>query len=215
MEGGLVERVKEAGRASPAETVMLVLVALAIVGGSALVFLRRSEPPPPPMERSRAAGEAEGAPGPQASPPAEKVLVHVSGLVAAPGVYELAQDSRVKDAIAAAGGPRDGGDIEALNLAAPLSDGQKITVTRPGEPAASQPAVIDGAAAAAGPSGKINLNTASAAELDALPSIGPVIAERILSFRQQKGRFTSVAQLQDVEGIGPKKYEGVKDLVTV
>jgi competence protein ComEA len=215
MERGLVERMRDAGRASPAETVMLVLVALAIVGGSLLVFVRRSEPPPPPMERSRAAREAEGAPDPDASPPAKKVLVHVSGLVSAPGVYELAHDSRVQDAIAAAGGPRDGGDIEALNLAAPLSDGQKIIVARPGEPAASQPALLDGAAASPGPSGKINLNTASAAELDALPSIGPVIAERILVFRQQKGRFTSVAQLRDVEGIGPKKYEGVKDLVTV
>lgn len=218
METGLSERVKDSFRASPAEMVLLCLVGLAIVGGAALIFVRRSDPPPPPIERVRAASSAEEASSAKpTAAPAKTLLVHVAGMVAAPGVYELPEGSRVKDAISAAGGPKDGGDIQALNLAAPLTDGQKISVGKPGQTMAAEPPVAGASSAMAeAPSGdKINLNTATSAELDSLPSIGPVLAERILSFRQQKGRFTSVSQLKDIEGIGPKKYEGIKDLVTV
>lgn len=221
MEVNLLERIKGAGKASPAEIVLLVLVGAVIVGGSALVFFRKSEPEPPPIERIQAAASNE-----QAARHADRkatgkvVLVHVAGMVVAPGVYELPENSRIKDAIAAAGGPKDGGDIDALNLAAPLSDGQKITVGRPGEAAPVAQSSMTGVAAGGLTAGsatgaKINLNTATLAEHDTLPSIGPVLAERILAFRHEKGRFTSVSQLRDIEGIGPKKYDGLKDLVTL
>lgn len=219
METGLRERYRDSFRASPAEMVLLCLVGLTIVGGAALIFVRKSDPPPPPIERIRAASSAKEASGAKPTPaPAKTLLVHVAGMVAAPGVYELPEGSRVKDAISAAGGPKDGGDIQALNLAAPLTDGQKISVGKPGETMAAAEPPVAGASvgtAGSGSGGKINLNTATSAELDSLPSIGPVLAERILSFRQQKGRFTSVSQLKDIEGIGPKKYEGIKDLVIV
>jgi len=155
----------------------------------------------------------------QAAPsktPSRTLLVHVAGLVTTPGVYELADGSRVKDAVAAAGGPKPGADIDALNLAAVLSDGQKILVGAPGQ-ALAEPATSNFGGPAAGPTpaAKVNLNAATQAELESLPSIGPVMAQRILSLRQQKGKFTSIKQLQDVPGVGPKKFEALKDLVTV
>lgn len=221
MERKWLERWRDAARASPSEVVLLLLVGIAVVGGSALVFVRKSEPPPPPIQRLRSSEDAGHVNPSQAeSAPAKTVLVHVAGLVAAPGVYELPGGSRVKDAIAAAGGPKDGGDIDALNLAASLSDGQKITVGKPGEPVEMAAAPMGGPGSgvwgeSVPASAKVNLNTATAAQLDTLPSIGPVLAERILAFRQQAGGFRSISQLKDVTGIGSKKYEGIKDLVTV
>jgi competence protein ComEA len=141
------------------------------------------------------------------------MVVHVAGRVRNPGVYELAEGSRVTDAIAAAGGPLEGADGNALNLAAPISDGQKITLTKPGE--ASPPDDAGGGAFGAAPGGKINLNTATQAQLEELPSVGPVIAQRIIAYRLTKGRFTSVRQLMEVSGVGPKKFESMKDLATV
>lgn len=218
MEKRFLEHLRDAARASPAEMVLLVVVGIAILGGSALVLIRRSDPPPPRIERTGTAAAGGITHVSKAGPPSRKtVVVHVAGLVAAPGVYELPGDSRVKDAIAAAGGPKDGGDVDALNLAAPLTDGQKITVGKPGHGTAPPEGAYAGTSGSGQPVAgqKIDLNTATAAELDTLPSIGPVLAERILSFRQKKGGFTSVSELRDIEGIGPKKYEGIKDLVTV
>ena len=134
-------------------------------------------------------------------------MVHVAGSVATPGLYRLNAGSRVQDAIEAAGGPADGADVHALNLAELITDGQKIFV-----PAAGQP----GVAAPAGPqpAGKLNLNTATQEQLEELPGIGPVLAERIVQFREREGGFQSVRQLLEIEGIGPKKFEGIEDLLT-
>jgi len=226
MEGNFAERLRGLGRASPAELALLALLAISIVGGSALVFIRRSEPPAPQMSKTAATfhqqssvsaappGSAGGADKKQA--PSKTLLVHVAGLVTTPGVYELADGSRVKDAVAAAGGPKPGADIDALNLAAVLSDGQKIVVVAPGQaPAESTTANFGGSGAGPTHATKVNLNAATQADLESLPSIGPVMAQRILSLRQQKGKFTSIKQLQDVPGVGPKKFEALKDLVTV
>lgn len=192
----LLRRAADYARAAPGEVGLIALLSAAIVAGSAFLFVRSNEPAPPPMQRTEARAEVE-----------RVLVVHVAGAVAAPGVYELPMGSRVRDAIAAAGGPAEGADLDSLNLAALLSDGEKVHVPKAGEAAGS-----DGAGAA---QGKLNLNSATARQLETLPGIGPVLAERIVAYRQMKGRFTSIRQLLEVEGIGAKKYEAIKGLVTV
>jgi competence protein ComEA len=182
-----------------------------------------------------AAGSAEGAPA--ASTPADPaggaaaagggtVIVHVAGAVGSPGVVELPQGARVRDAVAAAGGARADADLAAVNLARPLADGEQVYIPVPGEtpPAAAGGGAAAGAAGSAGaagaggvgaPSGPLNLNTADAAALDTLPGIGPVLAERIVAYRTQHGPFPDVPALTDVPGIGPAILESVAELVTV
>ncbi|MDI6688898.1 MAG: ComEA family DNA-binding protein [Actinomycetota bacterium] len=138
-----------------------------------------------------------------------EVVVHVCGAVKAPGVYELSGTKRVTDAIQIAGGPTPEANLDALNLAAKLVDGQKIYVPKEGEsisPTLSGNGTVDG---------PINLNTASVEQLDQLPGIGPVLAQRIIEYRESNGGFKSIDDLQKVEGIGPKKFEQIKDKVTV
>ncbi len=135
------------------------------------------------------------------------LTVHVGGWVANPGLVELLQGARVADAIAAAGGTLPGAAIDALNLAAALVDGEQVIV--PG------PAGSDSTEAAAGEGGgPIHLNRATAAELDELPGIGPVIAQRIVDYRETKGPFETVEDLLDVPGIGEAKLASIRDLVT-
>jgi competence protein ComEA len=205
-EAGVFQRISDAARASRSELLLVVLLGLAIVGTGAVVLLRSSDPPAPPVERVVAQTEASASPS-----PAKQVVVHVSGQVNKPGVYELPEGSRVQDAVAAAGGPLAESDSNALNLAAVIADGQKVTVPKPGEAVAADP----GSATEPGmPAGKINLNLATPAQLEELPGVGPVLAERIVAHRQ-KGRFTSPRQLMEVSGFGPKKYEALKDQITV
>ena len=167
------------------------------------------------------AGRADevAAPATSASPfaPAQPdvLYVHVAGAVARPGLYALPGGSRVVDAIAAAGGIADGGDQAAVNLAREVSDGEQIVVPMVGEapPAATG---SGGASGAAGDdAGVVDLNTADAAALDSLPRIGPALAERILAWRDENGRFASVEDLLAVPGIGEKLLEGLRDRVRV
>ena len=139
---------------------------------------------------------------------AASVFVHVSGAVAAPGLYVLHDGARVVDAVAAAGGFAAGADETAVNLARPISDGEQLHVPVLG-------AVGDPAAPAETGDGRVNLNTADAAALDTLPRIGPAMAARIIEWRDANGRFTSVEDLLSVPGIGDKMLEALRDLVTV
>lgn len=209
MERGWFSRLADVARASPGELALVAILALTIVGGSALVFFRTDQTPPPPIRKVAAAKPTQQ--------PAKAVFVHVAGMVKAPGVYQLSEGSRVKDAIDAAGGPQEGADLEPLNLAALLNDGEKILVTRPGQvvPPGVQAAGAAGLSSSSPGAAKVNLNTATAVQLEELPNIGPVLAQRIIAHRQSKGNFTSVKQLMEVSGVGPKKYEGLKDLVVV
>jgi competence protein ComEA len=153
------------------------------------------------------------------------VVVHVVGQVARPGVVTLPAGSRVRDAVAAAGGASRGADLAALNLARPLVDGEQVHVPRPGEaPAAvggpgGSAAGGAGGAASAGPgaagTGPVNLNTATTAVLEELPGVGPVLAQRIVDWRTAHGRFTSVGELAEVSGIGEKMFTQLQDKVTV
>ena len=145
-----------------------------------------------------------------------EVVVHVAGAVQAPGVYRLAPGARVIDAVQAAGGLTADSNSDAVNLAALLADGQRVYVPRVGEVApvvvAGDPAPPDGTSPPAGP---VNLNTATADDLDTLPGVGPATAATILAYRDQHGPFASVEDLADVRGIGPAKLDALRGLVTV
>jgi len=154
---------------------------------------------------------------------ANAVVVNVVGAVRAPGVVRVAAGARVIDAVTAAGGATPDADLERLNLAAPVADGSRIAVPKFGEaPPALDPAAVAGApaggeapaggGAAAGP---VNLNTASAAQLEELPGIGPATAKAIIDDRTRNGRFATVDDLGRVRGIGDAKLAALRDLVTV
>lgn len=137
------------------------------------------------------------------------VLVHVAGAVVSPGIYRLRGGDRVVDAIAAAGGFAAQAARDAVNLARPLTDGEQLSV--PSREAAAPP----GGAGAATSQARIDLNTATVAELDTLPRIGPALAQRIVDWRTANGRFTSVDDLRAVPGIGDKMLQSLRALVTV
>ena len=148
-----------------------------------------------------------------AEPPPE-VVVDVVGAVATPGLYRLDDGSRIADAIALAGGATRKANLSAVNLAAPLLDGTQIVVPRKGDqvPAPSAAgAAVPGSAGA--PGAPIHLNSASLEELETIPGVGPVTAQRIVEFREQNGPFRSVEELDAVSGIGPKRLEQMRELV--
>ena len=147
-----------------------------------------------------------------ASVEARTVFVHVGGAVVEPGVRELAEGARVQDAVDAAG--------DALNLARVLADGEQIVVPSQEEAVLEPGAAVDGGdagsrAAASPTGGKIDLNRATAAELDALPGVGPSTAEKIVADREANGPFRTVEDLKRVSGIGDKKFADLADLVCV
>jgi competence protein ComEA len=142
-----------------------------------------------------------------------KVTVHVAGAVTKPGVYELDSDARVIDAVESAGGGVPDADLNRLNLAAKVADGQRVLVQRVGEAAAAPGA--PGGSASADATALINLNSATPAELEMLPGIGPTLAEAIIAERERRGGFRSVNELRDVRGIGEKRYADLKDKVTI
>jgi competence protein ComEA len=142
--------------------------------------------------------------------------VHVAGAVAKPGVYDLDAGARVIDAIEAAGGGAPDADLNRLNLAAKVADGQRVLVQRVGEaaPAGSASPGASGGGSA-DPSGLVSLNSATQVELEALPGIGPTLAEAIITEREGRGGFRSVNELRDVRGIGEKRFADLKDKVTI
>jgi competence protein ComEA len=142
------------------------------------------------------------------APRAAAALVHVVGAVRRAGVYRVPAGRRIEDAIRLAGGATRHADLQAINLAAKVADGQQVVVPRRGAtPAAAAP----GGASSA----PINLNTATAEQLDTLDGVGPSTAEKILTFRQQHGGFSSLDDLTQIPGIGPKKLAALKPQVTL
>lgn len=139
------------------------------------------------------------------------IVVHVTGAVRAPGVYRVAEGGRVQDAVKEAGGAKTGADLNAINLAAPLQDGQQVLV--PAKVATPRPGV---ASSGAGPvsGGPVSLSSATAEQLDALDGIGPTLAARIVAWRDQHGGFASVDQLMDVPGIGQTRFDAIRAKLT-
>lgn len=178
-------------------TVLLLVAAslLAVAGGVALFGDGGDEQPP------RVIG----------APPEPPLVVHVAGAVRTPGVYRIPRGARVAEAIEAAGGPRRRALIDAINLAAPLVDGQRIEVPL----AAPHPTSLPSAptVAAASGTGPLSLSSADAEALDALPGVGPATAAEIIAWRDANGGFTSVDDLERVPGIGPAKLEALRPLV--
>ncbi len=147
---------------------------------------------------------------------AQRVVVDIVGKVRTPGVRRLPAGSRVADALRAAGGVREGTDTTGLNRARVLTDGEQIAVGKlpaavPAPAAASAQGGTPGGAA--GPAGPISLNSATAAQLDTLPGVGPVLAQHILDYRSQHGGFTSIDDLRHVTGIGARRFADLRPLV--
>jgi competence protein ComEA len=215
-------------RADPGRSGGIALAVIAVVAVLITVFaLMRDDPPPvvsaklPPVEM---VSSAAARPGPD---PNQPVVVSVVGLVTKPGLVTLAPDARIADAVSAAGGALNGADTLGLNLARHLTDGEQIVVgigTPAGQPTALGSSVSGGPPAASNPPaapGKgppaepVNLNTATVEQLDALPGVGPVTAAAIVAWRDANGKFTSVDQLGDVDGIGPARLDKLRALVRV
>ena len=193
----------------------LALFAVVALGGSrgGVVIERENAPATAPAvttETSSAASTPKTV--------AASIFVHIDGAVVAPGVYELTEaHPRVNDAVMAAGGLAEDADTSALNLAAVLSDGEKINVPRQGEVVAGQASsgAASGSDAGASSSGVININTATAEELDSLPGIGPSTAAAIVEDRERNGPFASPEDLMRVSGIGEGKFSKLKDQIRV
>lgn len=187
-----------------------------------------------PTDEDGASSATGGAAGSDAASRPEKgvdsgeVVVHVAGAVATPGVVRLAATGRIVDAVAAAGGLRPDADPDRVNLAAPVADGQRIVIPVRGQPlpaevladpgvGATPGGAAPGGAAPTGDGGTggtvVDLNTATAEQLDTLPGVGPATAAAILAHREEHGPFGSVDELIDVRGIGEAKLEALRDLV--
>jgi competence protein ComEA len=185
-------------------------------GAPADQTLPRATPEPRAAADPSASGPGSDLSG--ATGPGGQVAVHVAGRVRRPGLVRLPAGSRVQDAIRAAGGPAAGADLDAVNLARKLTDGEQIRVPAPGDPAPplSPGAPDPGASGGPGgtPSAPLDLNTATVEQLDTLPGVGEVTAGRIVAYRTAHP-FTAVDELLEIPGIGQRRYDQLKDLVTV
>ena len=214
----------------PASPFTAVAAALGFAVAVVLAVLLLRAPPPPAeltLPRSAEAPPPSSAPvGPDAGGAGGGsgglATVHVAGQVANPGVYTVPAGARVADVLTAAGGPLGDADVGQINLAAKVSDGERVTVPKPGEvpPAGPATAPAPGGPAGAGgapraPPASVDLNTATAEQLDLLPGVGPATAQAILTWRARNGRFRTVADLLEVPGIGPAKLEALRPLVRV
>ena len=181
---------------------LVPLVALLTVAGSRLAGVGASRGPAAVAPLARVGSSESDARAPL-------LFVHVVGAVRRAGLFRLRDGSRVADAVARAGGPTRHADLAAVNLAAPLVDGQQVVVPRRGPPGAAGTT-----SGAPGAGAKVSLASATVEQLDELPGIGPVTAQKIVDWRTTHGPFRSVEDLDDVPGIGPARIEQLRDLVT-
>jgi len=222
----LVDRVRELRGDPRVGIAALLVVALAAGliwyrlgagdGGESSTTRRAPTSTTPAADSTGAGSSATSGSSSGATKKGERATVHVAGAVARPGVYDLDAGARVIDAIEAAGGGAPDADLNRLNLAAKVADGQRVLVQRVGEAApagSSSPGGSGGGSA--DPSGLVSLNSATQAELEALPGIGPTLAEAIITERERRGGFRSVNELRDVRGIGEKRFADLKDKVTI
>jgi competence protein ComEA len=192
-----------AGR-TRAYIILCSVISLA-VGGAIGHFTRLQ--PDTPIVISTPRPDPTSLPGPTPAP----IRVHVSGAVRQPDVYELPAGCIVKDAVETAGGPTDNADLDGVNLAVELRDQQQVYVPRQGETVPMAPSSAGGGDV----SGPVNINIATAAELESLPGIGPKTAEAIVKYREANGPFQTIEDIMDVPGIAEGTFEKIKDRITV
>ncbi|MEV0329840.1 ComEA family DNA-binding protein [Micromonospora echinospora] len=195
---------------------LAVVAALVVLGAGFWAWRSRPQVEPVAAPTASAGSPVDAATEPPSGSGVAELVVAVAGRVRRPGLVRLPAGARVADAIEAAGGAQPGVDVALLNPARRVTDGELIVVGVTPPPGAGPPTAA-AAPGAAGPAaaGKVNLNTATVAQLDTLPGVGPVLAQRIVDHRDQQGGFRSVGDLRQVEGIGDARYEQLKDLVTV
>lgn len=200
---------------------LAAVAAVVVLAAAVLAWWSRPQAEPVAAPGTSAAGahaipDAGSAGEPGASASAADIVVAVAGKVRRPGLVRLPAGARVADALTAAGGALPGTDVTLLNLARKVTDGELILVGVGAPPGAQAlPGADAGSGVGALPGGKVNLNTATLAQLDSLPGVGPVLAQRILDHRERHGGFRSVGDLRRVDGIGDARYEQLKELVTV
>jgi competence protein ComEA len=203
--------------------ILLLLSGLVLV--SLILYQQFGRDPAPPMtfpayqEEQDSTQEPASGQSNQPEPPVAPVVVDVKGAVKHPGVYSLPAGARVVDAIERAGGLLEEADPDRINLAQPLTDGMAFRVpfqgeqdNPPSEPSVAQSAGVSGSLPGAG---KVNINTATEAELDTLPGIGPAKAAAIVKYREEHGPFQEIGHLTRVPGIGEKTFQNLQDLITV
>lgn len=190
-----------------------VVVVLALLAGLVWFWAGTRSGGVPAASAAPEAGAPHTEPAPPTSAPT--VAVHVAGAVSRPGLYQLPSGARVMDALRAAGGKVPGADLDRLNLAAKITDGQKILVTRRGETMPAAPTTEAAASTDRDPTEPIDLNAADLAALDSLPGIGPGTARAILEERTRRGGFRSTRDLLRVPGIGEGRFARLKDRVRV
>lgn len=218
-------RPSPAAAAGAVGVLVVLAVALALRAG-ALDLVGTPVPDRPAVTPAAATGERAPATAPSSAPSTapstvpgagagEDVVVHVVGEVARPGLVRVPSGSRVADAVEQAGGAGPLADLTQVNLARTVVDGEQVRLPRQGETVPVPPAPAPGAPAAGAPAGPLDLNAATLDQLDGLDGIGPVLAQRILDWRTERGRFTSVDELGEVEGIGDKLLDRLRDQVRV
>lgn len=204
-----VQLVVTAMRAAPA--VSAVAVGAVLVAAAMGFLLVRRSAPPPEVRLPR----AQAAPAPASVPAAVEAVAHVAGAVIRPGVVKVPPGGRIAEAVAAAGGPTREADLDQVNLAAKVGDGDRIYVPRRGEAPPPGPAGAGGGASSSAKPGPVDLNSAGPEQLDALPGVGPATANAIVEHRTRHGRFKTIDDLLAVPGIGPAKLATLKPLVRV
>jgi competence protein ComEA len=221
----VVPRFLRGARVDPGRRGAVALVAIALLAGVVVAFLVWGSRPRAEPLTALPVAVAVDSPAPTsaaatvAPPTPEPVVVSVTGKVVRPGLVTVADGARVADVLAAAGGPLPGVDVATLNLARRVADGEQVAVGVPAAADAAPPVAAGpaggGASTGSAPGAPLDLNTASVSQFDTLPGVGPVTAQRIVDWRTQHGRFARIEQLREVDGIGERRFEQLRELVRI
>ncbi len=206
-----IDLLTQSPQVTPARIAGGAMLAVVLVLG-AWFLLRTPSGPPPESFLPVAGASGDPASATTSTTGAAFVIADAAGAVAHPGVYKLPAGARVTDLIDAAGGASADADLDRLNLAALVADGERVYVPRVGEVVVGE---VSSSTPDAKSSGPVNLNTATLDQLDTLPGVGPATAQAIIDERERRGGFRSVDDLLEVRGIGPAKLDAIRDLVTV